>query len=100
MATAATGWKTVHSTSVIEETNTTKTVRVACYWVNDGWTYNINHVYGYVYCIIDGEKDKREIFTNGNVNSTSNSTVLLGYSDYVIPKGTSEKTVECYAKIY
>lgn len=99
MATAAAGWYCSHSTSVVAETNTTKTVRVTCYWQNNGHSYNINYVYGYVYCIIDGEKDKREIFTNGNVNTTSSNTATLGYYDYVISKGTSEKSVECYAKI-
>lgn len=100
MATAATGWLCTHSTSVIAETDTTKTIRVTCYWANNGWSYNINYVYGYVYCIIDGVKDKREIFTSGNVNTTSSSSQTLGYSDFVVPKGTSAKSVECYAKIY
>lgn len=100
MATAAAGWSCLHGTSVIAETNTSKTIRVTCYWHNSGHLYDINYVYGYVYCVIDGVKDKREIFTNGHVSAMSdNTSYSLGYSDFVVPKGTSEKSVECYAKI-
>lgn len=99
MATAAAGWYCSHATEIVAETNTSKTIRVKCYWQNNGHNYNINYVYGYVYCIIDGEKNKQEIFTNGNVNTTSSSSAKLGQYDFVVPKGTSAKSVECYAKI-
>ena len=44
MATAATGWACTQDVSIVAETNTTVTVRVICYWQNQGWRYNMNYV--------------------------------------------------------
>ena len=97
MATAATGWKCTHSTSVVEETATTQTIRVICYWQNDGWTYDINWVSAWVYC--DGVE--KQVADNISVNTTSSGTASknMGSYDFTINKSSSSKSVSCYAKI-
>ena len=71
MATKTTGWACTHSASIISETNTNVTIRVTCYWQNQGWKYNISGVTAYVYC--NGEEYK--VMNSGSVNSTSNNTL-------------------------
>lgn len=97
MATAATGWKCTHSTSIVSETDTTQTIRVTCYWQNDGWTYDINWVSAWVYC--DGTS--KQVADNISVKTTSSGTASqnMGSYDFVINKSSSSRSVSCYATI-
>ena len=97
MATKSTGWSCTHSTSVVSESNTSKTIRVTCYWKNNGWTYDINHVSAWVYC----GGSSYQVKNGGSVTATSSGTqsVSMGYHDFTISKGTSSQSVSCYAKI-
>lgn len=95
MATKTTGWKCTHSASIQSETNTSATIRVTCYWTNNGWTYDINNVSAWVYCGSESYKVKNA----GSVDSTGVDKVSMGYHDFVVPKSTSEQSVSCYAKI-
>lgn len=97
MATKTTGWKCTHSTSIVAETNTTKTIKVTCYWQNDGWTYDINRVSAWVYC----NGTEKKVADAISVNTTSGGTASknMGSYEFTISKGTSGKNVSCYAKI-
>ena len=96
MATKTTGWKCVHSASIVSETNTNATIRVTCYWQNDGWNYDISNVSAWTYCNDSSHKVK----DSGSVDAPSNSgKYSMGYHDFTISKGTSKKSVSCYAKI-
>lgn len=98
MATAAAGWKVVHSASIIEETNTTAKIRVTGYWQNVQHRYNINYVSAWVYC--NGVEQR--VKNSGNVNSKDvgyTGKVSVGSYDYTINKGTSAQNISCYAKI-
>ena len=97
MATASTGWSCTHGVSTVSETNTSKTIRVTCYWTNNGWTYNINHVSAWVYC----GGSSHQVKDGGSVNATSSSSqsVSMGYYDFTITKSASIQKLACYAKI-
>lgn len=72
-------------------------VRILCYWKNNGWTYHINGVYGWVTC--NGEE--RLVYNNGYPDFTSSNQgeYLLGYSDYTIKRGHSNKTWNYSARL-
>lgn len=57
-------------------------LRIRCYWKNNGWTYHMQPVYGWVTC--NGEE--RLVYNAGYPDFTSNSQARyeLGYSDYSI----------------
>lgn len=97
MANASTGWICTHKAWVTKYDDVSDTIRVECYWTNQGWDYNINHVSAWVYC--NGEE--YEVKNDGSVNSEGDDykSVLLGYHDFYVPKTTSYKGVPCYAKI-
>lgn len=96
MATKTTGWSCTHSTSVVSETDTTKVIRVTCYWTNSGWNYNINGVSAWVYCA----GSEYQVKTSSNAYVPDNhGSYSMGYHDFTIDKGTSAKSVSCYAKI-
>lgn len=96
MADKYSGWRTTHSTSVVSESNTSKTIRVTCYWQNDGWNYDIGGVSAWVYC---GGVEKK-VKDNGSAYVPSNhGSYSQGSYDFVVSKGTSAKSVSCYAKI-
>ena len=96
MATASTGWSCTHGAYVVSETNTHATIRVTCYWQNINWTYNINHVSAWVYC----NGGEQQVKWSSNVTASSgNAAYSLGYADFTIEKGTSAKSISCYATI-
>lgn len=96
MADKYSGWSCTHSTSVVAETNTTKTIRVTCYWTNSGWNYDIGGVSAWVYCA----GSEHQVKSNGAGYFPSNhASYDQGSYDFVIDKGTSAKSVSCYAKI-
>lgn len=97
MATASTGWKCTHSASVISSNNTSVTIRVTCYWKNDGWRYDMNNVSAWVYCNGSSYKVK----DNGSIDTTGSNTASypMGHHDFTISKGTASKSISCYAKI-
>ena len=97
MATASTGWRCTHTASVTSSSNTSVTIRVTCYWKNEGWRYDINNVSAWVYC--DGSwytvKDSGSV----NANGSNTAAYSMGYHDFTISKGTSSKNITCYAEI-
>lgn len=96
MATKETGWWCTASASVIAETNTTKTIRVTCYWTTGTWTYDIARVSAWVYC----NGTHQNVMDNGNVYAMSyNQSYSLGYYDFVVNKGTSGQNAVVGAKI-
>lgn len=97
MATASTGWKCTHSASIISSSNTSVTIRVTCYWTNDGWRYDMNNVSAWVYC----NGSSYQVKSNGSINTTSDNhaSFSMGYHDFTISKGTASKSISCYAKI-
>lgn len=97
MATASSSWSCLHSTSVISETNTSKTIRVTAYWKNTNWTYNINYVSAWVYC--NGNKQQVKWDSSLDATSDANGSYSLGYYDYTIAKTTAAQDISCYAKI-
>lgn len=97
MATAATGWKCTHTAEVVSQTATTATIKVTCYWQNDGWTYNINYVSAWVYCGGQSHQVKASGWVN---NKTSNySALALGSYTFTVNKTTAAQSISCYAKI-
>jgi uncharacterized repeat protein (TIGR02543 family) len=101
MATPSESWKCTHSASIISQTDTTATIRVYCYWQNDGYEYDISHVYAYVYC----NSVEHKVMTDGSVNNdTEDNTnryarTTLGHHDFIINKTTSTQNISCYAQI-
>lgn len=95
MATPATGWLCTHSAWVVSHDDVSDTIRVQCYWTNNGWTYDIGHVYAWVTC----NGVERQVLAAGTVDSRATSQVFLGQSDFVVPKTTSGKQVSCSARI-
>lgn len=96
MATASSGWRCIHSTSVISYNNTSDTIRVTCYWKNEGWNYSVNYVSAYVYC--NGQE--KQVKWSSSVSAPDNyGQYSMGYADFTINKTTSEKYIPCYAKI-
>ena len=95
MATKATGWLCTHSASIVSENNVSATIRVTCYWKNNGWSYDINNVSAWVYCGSESYKVKNA----GSVNSTGVDKVSMGYHDFVVPKSTAAQSLSCYGKI-
>lgn len=96
MATKTTGWYCRHTASIVSSTNTTVTIKVECFWQNDGWYYQINYVSAWVYC--NGQSI--QVKNSGSINTTSNTqSVSCGSATFTIDKGTSAKSITCYAKI-
>lgn len=96
MATPSTGWRCTHSASVISHNNTSDTIRVICYWKNEGYTYSVNNVSAWVYC----NGTERQVKWNSSVSAPSMyAQYQMGYADFTIAKTTSAKNVSCYAKI-
>lgn len=97
MATAATGWKCTHTTEVISENETTKKIKVTCYWQNDGWNYDINNVSAWVYC----GSNSYQVKSSGTIDSTAGNYVAVSCGSYTftINKTHSTQSVSCYAKI-
>lgn len=96
MATPSTGWRCTHSASVISYNNTSDTIRVICYWKNEGYTYSVNNVSAWVYC----NGTEKQVKWNSSVNAPSMyAQYQMGYADFTIAKTTSAKNVSCYAKI-
>lgn len=97
MATAASSWVCHHGIEIINETNTSKTIRVTAYWHNINWTYNINGVSAWVYC--NGEEQQVKWSSSLNATSNGNGSYYLGHYDFTIPKTTSEQNISCNARI-
>ena len=97
MATAATGWKCTHDVEVISENETTKKIKVTCYWQNDGWTYDVNGISAWVYC---GGKSYK-VKDGSWVDSTAGNYVAVSCGSYTftINKTHSAQSLSCYAKI-
>ena len=96
MATKATGWLCTHTASIVSQTDTTATIRVTAIWKNSGWRYDINYVNAWVYC----NGASKQVATNGSVDTSSDyDSETMGSYDFVIDKGTAEKSISCYAKI-
>ena len=97
MATAATGWKCTHTAEITAQTETTATIKVTCYWQNDGWTYDIKHVSAWVYCGGQSYKVKND----GDVDSTGGTSakVACGSYSFTVSKTHAAQVLACYAKI-
>jgi uncharacterized repeat protein (TIGR02543 family) len=97
MATKTTGWLCTHTASVISETETTATIKVECFWKNNGWTYDINYVSAWVYC--DGQS--KQVKTSGSISAESSTTqaVSCGSATFTISKTKANQAISCYAKI-
>lgn len=97
MATASTGWKCTHTAEITAQTATTATIKVTCYWQNDGWTYDISHVSAWVYCGGQSYKVKND----GAIDSTSSTSakVSCGSYSFTVNKAHAAQAVSCYAKI-
>ena len=97
MATISTGWKCTHTATVTAQTATTATIRVTCYWQNDGWRYDISHVHAWVYC--NGIEAK--VMDSGSIDTSSSVSAnqSCGYYDFTIDKTTAAQSISCYAKI-
>ena len=98
MATASTGWYCGCSASVTATTNTTATITVTCYWVNNGWNYNISYVSAWVYC----GSNSYQVMNSGKVNSTgvgNYGQVSCGTYSFTVNKSTTAQNISCYAKI-
>ena len=97
MATASTGWYCGRSASVVSETNTTATIKVSCIWQNDGWTYDINNVSGWVYC--NGSEQRVANAISVDTTSSTSASQTLGSYSFTVNKGKSTRSISCYAKI-
>lgn len=97
MATAATGWKCTHTAEITAQTATTATIKVTCYWQNDGWTYDISHVSAWVYCGGQSYKVKND----GAIDSTASTSakVSCGSYSFTVNKAHAAQALSCYAKI-
>ena len=97
MATKETGWSCTHEISIVESTNTAMKVQVTCYWQNNGWSYNINHVSAWVYC----GSSSIQVKSDGSVvaNSSNSQKVLCGSATFTISRAKANQTLSCYAKI-
>ena len=97
MANAATGWTCTQNVSIIAETNTTVTVRVICYWKNQGWDYHINLVSAWVY--MNGSSV--QVKPSGWVDTRGDSyaSFEMGYHDFVVNKTTSVQSIPFCSKI-
>ena len=72
-------------------------LRIYCYWKNNGWTYHMQPVYGWVTC--NGEE--RQVYGPGYPNFTGSNQgeYLLGYSDFTIYRGQSDKSSSYSARL-
>lgn len=97
MATASTGWLCTHTASITSTTDTTATIKVTCYWKNNGWTYDILHVSAWVYC--NGQSVQVKSDGSLTAQSSTTQTVSCGSATFTINKTTSAQSISCYAKI-
>ena len=97
MATISTGWYCRHEATVTSQTDTTATITVKCYWQNDGWRYDINYVYAWVYC----NGVEKQVMSSGSVDNADSTkgSFLCGSATFTINKTTSQQSINCYAKI-
>lgn len=97
MATAATGWGCTADVIVVAETNTTATIRVICYWKNQGWRYNMNYVSAWVYC----NGSAVQVKSSGWIDTTGDNQAAyeLGRHDFVVNKTTGVQSIPFCAKI-
>ena len=81
----------------ISDNNTSTTLRVHCYWKNNGWGYCMQPIYGWVTC--NGEE--RLVYNAGYPDFSGDiyGQYELGYSDYTINKGTSSKSIAYSARL-
>ena len=90
-------WSCTHSASIVSQNDTTATVRVICYWQNDGWTYSMNNVSAWVNC--NGQsclvKNSGSIDTQGD----NHGAYEMGRYDFTVTKGTGSQNISCYATI-
>lgn len=72
-------------------------VRIHCYWKNNGWKYHMQPIYGWVTC--NGEE--RCVYNGGypDFQGDNQGQYELGYSDFTIPRGQSDKTWEYHARL-
>lgn len=97
MATASTGWLCTHTASITSTTDTTATIKVTCYWKNNGWTYDILHVSAWVYC--NGQSVQVKSDSSLTAQSSTSQSVSCGSATFTINKTTSAQSISCYAKI-
>lgn len=97
MATASTGWKCTHTAEITAQTATTATIKVTCYWQNDGWKYDISHVSAWVYC--GGQSYKVKNDGDVNTNTTTTARASCGSYSFTVNKTHAAQAVSCYAKI-
>lgn len=97
MADKNSGWKCTHSASTTSTSNTSVTIKVTCYWKNNGWTYDINYVSAWVYC----KGSSKQVKNSGSVNANSSTSqqVSMGSASFTINKTTATQTASCYGKI-
>lgn len=79
------------------ENDSTTGIKVHCKWGNNGWTYDISGVYGWVTC--NGEE--RCVYDNQHLTfkSTQHGTYELGSSEYTLYRGHSGYDVSCSARL-
>lgn len=87
----------IAESGIVSTSDTQRTIRVHCYWKNNGWKYHMQPVYGWVTC--NGEE--RCVYNAGypDFQSDLNGTYLLGYSDYTFNRGHSGYDVGCSARL-
>ena len=75
----------------INDGNSSSTIRVHCYWKNNGWGYCMQPIYGWVTC--NGEE--RLVYNAGYPDFSGDiyGQYELGYSDYIINKTTSNQSI-------
>lgn len=97
MADKNTGWACTHSASIIAEDNSGVTIRVICYWKNQGWRYDMNGVSAWVYCA--GQEVCVKSSSAINTTGDNQGSYEMGRHDFYIAKNTSVQPISCYAKI-
>jgi uncharacterized repeat protein (TIGR02543 family) len=72
-------------------------LRIHCYWKNNGWTYHMSGIYGWVSC---GGSEVC-VYNNGYPDFTSSNQgeYELGYSDFTINRGQSDISTEYHARL-
>ena len=97
MADKNSGWSVVQGVEILSNTNDQVLIRVAAYWKNNGWTYDLgNHISAWVYCGVECV----QVANNVSLNASNNQgQYLLGYHDFVYDKATYAQNITTYAKI-
>lgn len=91
-------WYPQASVECISATSTTATLRVKCYFTNDGWNYSM-----YMSAWIQFDGSWYQVLNRTTIDTTGVSqhggTVLLGYKDFTVNRQTSDKSWQYAANI-